>query len=300
MITMKVCIFTDPTWALGRVAKDLKSSLTDYEVDIVDWSGHSQQALCDIYNHYDVIICNIAGKFLFNHLADKRKILFRTDGHQEFSNSGYLEVENTYCAVSEPLMQFFPKESKVFWTPVGGNPDLYTYKQRDGSLNKIGWCGAPNCRVKQIEWTLEIAKQSNIPLSVTSAVPCEHDINLWKPITHEQVCEWYSGIDLLLVTSVPNGISEGAPNPAFEAILSGIPVVGTPTGNFAKVPGPKFSTIEEGVQIVKRLESNPDELIAIAKEQYEYVMKYFTYDSFAYKWKEAIEYVHNLSKDSRN
>ncbi len=29
-------------------------------------------------------------------------------------------------------------------------------------------------------------------------------------------------------------------------------------------------------------------------------MKYFTYDSFAYKWKEALEHVHNLSKESKN
>jgi hypothetical protein len=297
---MKVCIFTDSTWALGQVARDLKSSLKDYDVDIVDWSGHSQEAIRNMYNHYDVIITNIAGKFLLNHLSDKRKILFRADGTEEFGNSGNLEVENTYSATSESIMQFFPSESKVFWTPNGADPIHYTHTLRDGSLKKIGWCGAPNCSVKQIGWALEIAKQSNIPFSITSAVACEQDINLWKPLTHEQVCEWYSTIDLLLITSVPNASSETGPLPAFEAILSGIPVIGTPTGNFAKVPGPKFTTVEEGLQIVKRLECNPDELVAIAKEQYEYVMKYFTYDAFAYRWKEAIEYVHNLSKDSRN
>lgn len=300
MIPMKVCIFTDSTWALGRVASDLKPSLKDYEVDIVDWSGHSHEHIRNMYNHYDVIITNIAGKFLLNHLADKRKILFRADGTEEFGNSGHLELENTYSATSEAIMSLFPRGSKVFWTPNGADPKHYTHKLRDGALNKIGWCGAPNCSVKQINWALEIAKQSNIPISITSAVPCEQNINLWKPLTHAQVCEWYSGIDLLLITSVPNGSSETGPLPAFEAILSGIPVVGTPTGNFAKVPGPKFSTIEEGIAIIKMLESNPDEMVYIAKEQYEYVMKYFTYDSFACKWKEAIEYVHNLSKDSRN
>lgn len=297
---MKVCIFTDSTWALGRVAKDLKISLTNHEVDIIDWSGHSHEALRNMYNHYDVIVCNIAGKFLFNHLTDKRKILFRTDGFDEFNHSGPLEIENTYCAVSEPLMKLFPEGSKVFWTPVGGNPALYKYAPRDGTLSKIGWCGAPRTWFKQSHWALDIAKQCGIPISITSAVPCEHDVQIWQPITHEQVCEWYSTVDMLLITSFPNGISEGAPNPSFEAILSGVPVIGTPTGNFAKVPGPKFSTIEEGVQIVKRLEYNPEELVAIAKEQYDYVMKYFTYDAFAYMWDEAFEYVHNLSKESKN
>jgi hypothetical protein len=295
---MKVCILTDSTWALGIVARDLKASLTDYEVDIVDWSGHSYQSLIEIYNKYDVIIINIAGKWLFNHIQDKRKILFRSDGFEEFENSGPLELENTYSAVSEPLMKLFPEGSKVFWTPNGANPKLYTFKQRDGSLNKIGWSGAPRKWFKQSDWAIEIAKQADIPISITSAVPCEHNVAIWEPLTHEQVREWYSTIDLLLITSIPNGISETGPLPAFEAILSGIPVIGTPTGNFAKVPGPKFITIEEGVNIITYLKYNPDDLKAIAKEQYEYVMKYFTYDSFAYRWKEAIEYIHNLSKGS--
>ena len=297
---MKVCIFTDSKWALGVVARDLQSTLMEYDVDIIDWSGHSQDGITNIYNNYDVIIVNIAGKWLFNHLSDKRKLILRTDGFEEFNNCGSLEIENTYSAVSEPLMKLFPEGSKVFWTPVGGNPKLYTHKQRDGSLNKIGWCGAPRVWFKQSHWAIDIANRSNIPISITSSVPCEHNVQIWEPLTHEQVCEWYSTVDLLLITSIPNGISEGAPNPAFEGILSGLPVIGTPTGNFAKVPGPKFTTIEEGVEIIKRLQYNPDELKAIAKEQYDYVIKNFTYESFAYRWKEAIEYVYNLSKDNKD
>lgn len=299
---MKVCMFTDSKWALGIIARDLKASWPNYDVDIIDWADYyPPERINDIYNKYDVIIVNIAGKSVFNHLKDKRKILFRTDGFDEFNNcGGPLEVENTYAAVSEPLMKLYPKDSKVFWTPSGANPALYTYKQRDGSINKIGWCGAPRVSFKQIDWAIEIAKQTEIPFNITSSVPCEHNVQIWQPLTHDQVREWYSTIDLLLVTSIPNGISEGAPNPAFEAILSGVPVIGTPTGNFAKVPGPKFSSIEEGVNIVTYLKYNPDDLKAIAKEQYDYVIKNFTYEAFAYRWKEAIEYVHNLSKGSKD
>ena len=298
---MKVCIFTDSTWALGIVAKDLKASLVDYEVDIVDWSNNSPDALNNIYNKYDVIIANIAGNWIFDNFPDKRKILFRSDGFQEFdciADAGPLKVENTYSSTSEPLMKLFPKGSKVFWTPNGANPKLYTFKQRDGSINKIGWCGAPRVWFKQSEWAIEITKQAGIPLSITSSVPCEHNVQIWQPLTHEQVSQWYSTIDLLLITSIPNGTSETGPLSAFEAILSGVAVIGTPTGNFAKVPGPKFTTIEEGVNIITYLKCNPDDVKELAKEQYDYVMKYFTYDSFAYRWKEAIEYVHNLSKGS--
>jgi hypothetical protein len=299
-ILMKVCIFTDPYWALGRVAQGVKASLeNEYEVDIIDWSGHSQEGIVEIYNKYDVIITNIVGKWVFNHLSDKRKILYRSDGFEEFINI-QLESENTYAAVSEQIIHMFPKDSKVFWTPNGADPAMFDYKQRDGTLNKIGWSGAPRVWFKQSHWAIEIAKQSEIPLSITSAVPCEHDVNSWQPLTYQQVREWYSTIDLLLITSIPNGISETGPLSAFEAIVSGVPVIGTPTGNFAKVPGPKFTNVEEGVGIVTMLKYNPDEMKHIAKEQYEYVMKHFTYDAFAHKWKEAIEYVHDLSKKDKS
>lgn len=301
---MKVCLFTDSTWSLGLVARDIKAALPEYEIDIIDWGRYfPPEDIDDLYNKYDVIIANIGtinGKSSFSHLIDKRKIIFRSDGFEEFNNSGPLDVNNTYAAVSESIIKLFPQGSKVFWTPNGANPAFYTYKQRDGILNKIGWCGAPRVWFKQADWAIDIARQTGIPFNITSAVPCEHNVQIWTPLSYEQVREWYSTIDLLLITSIPNGSSETGPLPAFEAILSGVPVIGTPTGNFAKVPGPKFSSIQEGVNIVTYLQYNPDDLKALAKEQYEYVMEYFTYDSFAYRWKEAIEYVHNLSKGNKN
>lgn len=301
---MKVCLFTDSTWSLGLVARDIKAALPEYEIDIIDCNSYfPQERINDMYNKYDVLIVNIGvarGESPFNHLPDKRKIIFRSDGFEEFNNSGPLDVNNTYAAVSESIIKLFPQGSKVFWTPNGANPAFYTYKERDGILNKIGWCGAPRVWFKQAHWAIEIARQTGIPFNITSSVPCEHNIQIWRPLSYEQVREWYSTIDLLLITSIPNGSSETGPLPAFEAILSGVPVIGTPTGNFAKVPGPKFSSIEEGVNIVTYLQYNPDDLKALAKEQHEYVMKYFTYDSFAYRWKEAIEYVHNLSKGSKD
>ena len=301
---MKVCLFTDRGWALGVVARDLKATLTEYDIDIIDWDVRNVfdtvKYINDIYNKYDVIISNIAGGSPFRSFPDRRKVLFRSDGSEEFNNGGHLDVNNTYAATSESIIKLFPQGSKVFWTPNGANQNLYNYKQRDGILNKIGWCGAPRVWFKQINWAIEIATQTGIPFNITSSVPCEHNVQIWQPLTYEQVREWYSTIDLLLITSFPNGISETGPLPAFEAILSGVPVIGTPTGNFAKVPGPKFTTIEEGVNIITYLKYNPDDVKEIAKEQYEYVMKYFTYDSFAYRWKEAIEYVHNLSKGSKD
>jgi glycosyltransferase involved in cell wall biosynthesis len=292
---MKVCMLTDPTWSLGRVANGVKAALTDYTVDILPVSpSYTHEYMWNIYNKYDVIIVNLYAKAFFNHIPDKRKLLFRSDGFTEFS-FGDLSPENTYAAVGEQIIPMFPAGSKVFWTPNGVDPSMFDYKERDGELRKVGWCGAPRVWFKQIEWALKITDRCCIPFSIASSVPCEHNYQIWEPLTYDDVRKWYHEIDLLLITSIPDGISETGPLPAFEAIVSGVPVIGTPTGNFEKVPGPKFRTIDEGVEIVSRLRCNPDELKELAKQQYEYVMKHFTYDAFANKWRNAIEYVHNLS-----
>ena len=72
---------------------------------------------------------------------------------------------------------------------------------------------------------------------------------------------WYKTIDVLLVTA--------GPLPPFEAILSGVLVIGTAVGNFQLLPGPKFSKIEEVAVLLKDLKKLPDRVKALAKEQYE-------------------------------
>ena len=111
-------------------------------------------------------------------------------------------------------------------------------------------------------------------------------------MSYDEVREWYHTVDLLLVTST----LETGPLPAFEAIVSGIPVIGTSVGNFANIPGPKFTSIEEGIKMVNDLKSNPEKMIELAKEQYDYVMKNYTYVSFADKWREAIQYVYSQNE----
>ena len=112
-------------------------------------------------------------------------------------------------------------------------------------------------------------------------------------MNYEEVRKWYSGIDLLLITSIPQAKHETGPLPAFEAIVSGVPVIGTAVGNFANIPGPKFTAIDEAVEIVNDLKSNPEKMKALAKEQYDYVMSNLTYASFAEKWREALLYSQN-------
>ena len=137
-------------------------------------------------------------------------------------------------------------------------------------------------------------------LSISSGTPCEDDFNKWTSLNYDEVRNWYSGIDLLLITSIPEAKHETGPLPAFEAIVSGIPVIGTAVGNFANIPGPKFTTIEEGIEIVNTLKSDPEKMKALAKEQYEYVITNLTYNSFANKWREALLYVSDLKRKNAN
>lgn len=101
--------------------------------------------------------------------------------------------------------------------------------------------------------------------------------------------EWYQSIDVLLVTAGPEEEREAGPLPPFEAIASGVLVIGTNVGNFQFVPGPKFSTIEEAATILNALKKDPETIRQISAAQYDFVMQNYTFEICAQKWAEAFE-----------
>lgn len=109
-------------------------------------------------------------------------------------------------------------------------------------------------------------------------------------MSYDQVRNWYNTIDVLLITAVPIAYKETGPLPAFEAIVSGVPVLGTPVGNFRHVPGPKFVTIEEAVSLLTYFKDQPQELVELARIQYDYVMNNFTYKTLGKQWQHALEF----------
>lgn len=293
---MKIGVFSDTEWSMGRVHKDVAKHLPDMEFKYIDWSHYwNQDTLNDLYNECDVVITNVAVMKDILHMINPKKTLFISHGFEEFHNQP-LNSEYTYSMTSESIADIFPVGAKVFLTPNGVDPSQFNYRERDGILNNLGWCGNPHIWCKQSYWAIEISKQTNIPLQISSKVPCETDMSKWSRMNYDEVREWYNNIDLLLITSIPsNPKHETGPLGAFEAVVSGIPVIGTPVGNFKNIPGPKFQTIEEAVSIINELKSHPDRLKTLAKEQYDYVMKHYTYESFIHKWREALEYVKSRS-----
>lgn len=276
---MKVFIFSDTHWALGRIHRDVMKQL-QYETRYTDWASFSFEEFMVNYEWCNICITNLAAYTMLKSsltFLDLRKTIFVSHGAVEHEGVEYAS-NLKYGMVSDCLEPFFPSTIKPFLMPNGVDPDNFDYIPKDRELQTLGWCGAPRVQSKQIEWAHDISNRSQISLSVAS------------DLTYEQVKNWYTTIDLLIITAVPLPYKETGPLPAFEAVVSGVPVIGTPVGNFRHFPGPKFTTIEEGVTLVEFYKRYPNELKALALQQYEYVIKNWTYKTLAKQWQHALEF----------
>jgi hypothetical protein len=186
----------------------------------------------------------------------------------------------TYGVTSSVLSSRISVPHHVVLT--GVNPGEFTYTERTGRIRTLGWCGCRAIESKRAEWGHVLAKQTKLPISYA------------ETLSPEDLKEWYKTIDVLVVTAGPEPWKETGPLPPFEAICSGVLVIGVPVGNFSLLPGPKFHTIEEGVKILNELKANPTRVTALAKEQYDCVMAKWTYDTTKESWRSLFEAV--LSK----
>lgn len=276
---MKVFIFSDTNWALGRIHRDVMKQL-NHEVRYSDWATYSMEEFLDNYIWCDKCITNlIAYKVLKPGfpMFDLRKCIFVSHGAVEHDGIEY-EPQLQYGMVSDCLEPLFPSTIKPFLMPNGVDSDNFSYNPRDGNLQTLGWCGAPHVESKQVHWAYEISNKTNISLSLATN------------LSYDEVKNWYQAIDLLLVTAVPIAYKETGPLPPFEAIVSGVPVIGTPVGNFRHLPGPKFTTVEEAVSLIEHYKQHPEELKELASQQYKHVMENWTYKTLANQWQHALEF----------
>jgi hypothetical protein len=287
----KLFIWAENSWAVGKIHHNLEKYLSDeFEFIYCDWGSWQERnrlqnefITCDLF-----MSCYLGERHMSQHFPgiDFKKTIFVAHGFEEM-NGPIPSPLATYAMVSRSIEHLFPSNLKPFFTPNCVELDDFNYKEHSGSTNVIGWCGAPKVWFKQFHWARDIAKQFGTELRVTSKTPCE-DPNDWLPIPPEEVKDFYSTLDILLITSIPNGESETGPLPAFEAIASGVLVIGTPVGNFKEVPGPKFSTIEEAVSILNELKTNPERVRQLAKEQYDCIVEKWNYKVVSEKWREML------------
>ena len=275
----KVFVFSDLNWSLGRVYRDIAVQLKEFEFKYQDWGTTDIETFINNYSWCDICITNLVSyNFLKNNInTDLKKCIFISHGFLEHNNIEY-DPELRYAATSDSILDLFPVNINPVLTPNGVDPANFIYKKRDGSIQNIGWCGATHVWFKQFNWADDITTKLNIPLKTAST------------LSYSDLILWYQTVDLLIITAIPEAKYETGPLPAFEAIVSGIPVLGTPVGNFKHVPGPKFKTVDEAVCLISYYKEHPEELVKLADEQYEYVMNNFTYENLAYLWRNALQF----------
>lgn len=284
----KVIIYAEPTWAVGRIHRNIEKYLSDeFEFIYYDWAHSDSTKLKVLCETTDLLLSVYVGQYYVDFYiptCDKKKCIFVAHGFEEMQGVT-LSPLSTYGLVSRSIEHLFPSDLKPFFTPNCVELDDFVYKEHSGLTNIIGWCGAPRVWFKQFDWAREIAKQFGTELQVSSKVKFEDPAD-WVPLLVDEIKEFYSKLDVLLITSIPNGQSETGPLPAFEAIASGVLVIGTPVGNFKEIPGPKFSTIEEAVSILNELKLNPEKVKRLAKEQYDCIVEKWNYKVVSEQWRE--------------
>lgn len=295
MSSMKrnVFAFIGLNWSVHRVILGIEKHLhTRFEFKYLDSAGYyTVSDFMELYSWCDIVLTNLETirtlKGCFPSINFK-KVFFVSHGAIENEVVNDYDAESTYGMTSECLKPFFPPNLSLYVTPNGIDPSIFKYRRRDGTLKTLGWGGCPNIPSKRVEWAYTIAKAANLPLRIGYGMGF-HDI-----------IDWYDTVDLLLITAGPDIHSETGPLPAFEAILSGVPVIGTFVGNFSKIPGPKFFNMDDAFCMIQFLKNNPNIMTQIADEQYDYVMNNFTYEVLYPLWEIALDNVITRSKETNN
>ena len=275
----KVFVFSDSYWSINRVYRDVEKQLSDeFEFFYMHWGNWTTPEFTKRYNECDLCLTNL----ICVHcpmpdlpFLNFKKTLFVSHGFPEHTPVKNYPTNYMYGMTSDSIIDLFPKNIPVLYTPNGVDPDNFLYRERSGEIKTLGWVGASYQPYKHLDWGQELARKVDLPLRVA-----EH-------LKFEEMKAFYQTIDVLLITAIPEEWRETGPLPAFEAIVSGVLVIGSAVGNFRKVPGPKYSTVEEGAQILNELKTDPERVRRIAKEQYECVMKYWTYEQLARYWRSA-------------
>jgi hypothetical protein len=271
----------DTSWSIGRVHNDIALMLKDdYEFKFYEASRFMLHEFREDFKNSDLCLViavvqrEVMDMCQLESPDDLKKLVVVAHGVSELSSIVWFD-HVTYGILSDVLLPLVP--SHVHVVPNGVNDLLFDHIPRSGDLKTLGWCGALWVPFKRTSWVFDIARKSRLPVSIAETLPLD------------KLKSWYHSIDLLLITSGPNPNDETGPLPPFEAIVSGVPVIGTRVGNFRHVPGPKFETTEEAVEIVHNLRKDPNRLKMLANEQYTWVMANWTYKTLAASWRTMFE-----------
>ena len=276
----KILVYCDTQWAIGRIYKDIEKYLNnEFEFTYYDWKDYKVDMIISLLDNFDIFITNLANIAHFINASNNnlRKMIFSFHGFPELENLNSFEFpkEFSYAITSKSILNLFPEnmQQTLYHTYNGVELSNFNYIKRSGNLERMGWCGSFNFECKRPNWCVEISAKTKLGLMFATK------------LSYEELRKWYNKIDVLLINSGPEHWRETGPLPAFEAIASGVLVIGTNVGNFAEIPGPKYTTVEEAATILLDLKKDPEKVKKIMEEQYECVKKNWTYETLANQWR---------------
>ena len=285
---MLIAVLADTGWSIGLVHSGVEKYLPEHTFIFHNQGSFNYERFINDIKRADIIMTTLNNYIYINSICNTPELRKKTtivchgiseikmiQGHHQFK--GEFSTDFTYSVTSDVLVPFHPM--KVYITPNGIDHTIFTPIKHSGKIENLGWVGASFVGFKRVDWSYKIADKTGLPLTIASRMPFENLVKL------------YPTLDVLIVTSGPHESDETGPLPPFEAIASGVLVIGTSVGNFSHVPGPKFKTIEEAAQIINELKNDPERVLSIIKEQYEFVMENYTYKVLSKQWNTMFDYI---------
>lgn len=262
---MKVAVWTETIWAIGRISRAIQKYIRNAQVDIYDWSdGEKNRVLFrEKWRDYDYIItksdvfklkelfgielpCDILPKLIvISHSPNLEHPYFR-EHIEVYDDPLYAGVSRETC---EALTKIGIKNPQ--WFPFGADTDIFKNNHKiQNPIRRIGFICVKNHSHPQYRQV----KRPDIFEEICRRVQAE-PVYIYNRLTED--ASLYANIDLLVSCSE----FESGPLGIFEAAACGVPVLIKPTGNAQYIKGIRiFSTVEQAVECINHWNNNLDEL----------------------------------------
>lgn len=294
----KILLVPDhPGWAFDNRAKKIMSLPTNnLQFDI---KYYKQVTKKDI-NQYDLIYAMSVGHALGLHQKGipVNKMAAGLTSVRQFKR--HMTSKGTYKtdfitffrglrgvnSLSDELFQLFTPHRRIYHTKVGIDENFFQPSEYPISKSSftVGWVGRIDGAGRRSFEGFDI---------VTSAIQgldIKLDIRTFTEnyVPLEKMVEFYQGLDCFICSS----ISEGHPNPVFEAAACGVPIISTNVGSVPELIKPYVNgiivkrnpqSIREAIQYLIK---HPDKQKSMGQSIRETILKEWTWKSCWKEWEE--------------
>lgn len=259
----KILLVPDvPGWAFDILADSIIKYNTKFEIDKKYISG-LQDADFVKYDLVHVMGWSYAQRWLHhsNLSTDVSACWYKYRGNPDQNLRTLKKFKNIFGKSLEIVEDLKPVCPNIIWVPDAIDYQLHKIKSNKQTPIKIGWIG--NIKTGNIQDTpYDIKGYNHILLPLLKRLKGQVDYRIIPndytiAIPHEDIIKFYQSLDLFLCTSW----SEGTPQPALEALASGVPLISTRVGIIPQV-GEKFNHLLKIVDIKNKNNwRNPDDIV---------------------------------------